>query len=289
MSALKFAIHVHTNGEYADPRRAIDLARVAEEAGWDGFFVTDHLTALESGRPAPTANPWIVLAAAAAATERIRLGPMVAALPRRRPWQLASETATLDRLSGGRLVLGVGSGTADEQNFTPFGEEANLRVRADLLDESLDILAGLWSGRPFAFQGQHFRLQETTFLPAPVQAPRIPIWVAGTWPHKRPFRRAARWDGFFADVEGVDWLAGQSMPPADLRQIVEYVRSQREGAQPFDAVIGGRLPQDRGRAAALLDEYAGAGLTWWVEGIHPAFGTFSEQRAMIQRGPPRGG
>jgi alkanesulfonate monooxygenase SsuD/methylene tetrahydromethanopterin reductase-like flavin-dependent oxidoreductase (luciferase family) len=284
---LKYAVHVHTFGDYAHVPRLVALAREAEAAGWDGFFVTDHLTARGRSGPAPIADPWIALAAVASATRRVRIGPMVAALPRRRPWQVASEAVTLDHLSGGRLVLGVGSGTLDERNFLPFGEEPDLPTRGRMLDEALTVLAGLWSGRPFSHQGEHYRVHEVTFLPQPLQSPRIPIWVAGTWPHRRPFRRAARWDGFFADVEGVDWEAGQIMAPEDLRTIVAYVREHRRSKDPFDVVIGGRTPDDPARAATLLAPYAGAGLTWWVEGVHERFGTPDAHLARIRRGPPR--
>ena len=287
-SGLKYGVHVHTHGDLADPRLLAELAREAEAAGWDGFFVTDQLTARGPRGPTPAADPWIALAAAAAVTQRIVLGPMVAALPRRRPWQVASETVTLDHLSGGRLVLGVGLGTLDERNFVPFGEETDLPARGRMVDEALAVLAGLWRGEPFSFQGAHYRVQDATFRPRPLQAPRIPVWVAGTWPHRRPFRRAARWDGCFADVEGVDWLAGEIMAPDDLRAIAAYVRAQRPGEGPFDVVIGGRTPNDPGRAAATLAPYAEAGLTWWVEGIHEAFGPPAELRARVRRGPPRG-
>lgn len=285
---MRYGIHIHNFGDYSDPRDLAELAQEAEAAGWDGVFVCDHLTARGPNGPEPVANPWIALAAMAVATRRVRIGPLVTPLSRRRPWQLASETVSLDQLSGGRLVLGVGSGTVIEQSFAPFAEEMNPRTRADLLDEGLDVLTGLWRGEPFHYQGHHYRIEGAAFLPRPVQQPRIPIWVAGTWPHRRPFRRAARWDGFFADVEGVDWLRGQIMTPDDLRAMIAYVRTQRSADQPFDVVIGGHSPSERSRAISFLAPYVEAGLTWWVEGIHPAFGTVAELRARIRQGPPVG-
>lgn len=282
---MRYGIHLHNHGSLADPRLIAELARAAEAAGWDGFFVCDHLTA-GGATPQPIADPWIALAAVAAATEQVLIGPMVTPLPRRRPWQLASETVTLDALSGGRLVLGVGSGTG-EGSFGPFAEAADLRVRAAMLDESLAVLTGLWSGQSFSFDGEHYKVQDATFLPRPVQRPRIPIWVAGHWPHRRPFRRAAAWDGVFVDVDGTgDWTAGHIAPLEGLRAAAAYARSQRAEGSPFEVVIGGRSPRDRARAADRLGPYAEAGLTWWVEGIHPAFGTPSELRATIERGPP---
>jgi len=283
---MQYGIHVHNFGDYTDPRVLAEMAHEAEAAGWDGVFVCDHLTARSANGPQPVANPWIALSAIAVATHHVRIGSLVTPLPRRRPWQLASETITLDHLSGGRLVLGVGSGTSLEQSFAPFGEEMDPRTRAELLDEGLEVLTGLWRGEPFRYQGDHYRIEDATFLPQPVQQPRIPIWVAGTWPHRRPFRRAARWDGFFADVEGVDWMRGEIMTPDDLRAMVEYVRAQRTDDQPFDVVIGGHSPTERSRAVAFLAPYVEAGLTWWVEGIHPAFGSIADMRARIRQGPP---
>jgi alkanesulfonate monooxygenase SsuD/methylene tetrahydromethanopterin reductase-like flavin-dependent oxidoreductase (luciferase family) len=286
---VRYGIHLHNHGPLADPRLIADLARAAEGAGWDGFFVCDHLTARAGDAPQPVADPWIALTAVAAATERLLIGPMVTPLPRRRPWQLASETVTLDHLSGGRLVLGVGLGTGEARSFAPFGEEPDLRTRAAMVDESLEVLSGLWRGEPFSFEGTHYQVRDATFLPRPVQRPRVPIWVAAGWPHKRPFRRAARWDGVFVDVEGSgDWVDGHIAPLEGLRASVEYLRSQRTDDAPFEVVLGGRSPPDRGRAADRLAPYADAGLTWWVEGIHPAFGTAAELRALIEAGPARG-
>src|SRR5471030_3135639 len=136
---MRYGIHFHSYGEYSDPRLMAELAHAADEAGWDGVFVSDHVTVKTADGPQPVADPWIALAAIAMATTRVQLGPMVAALPRRRPWQLATETATLDRLSNGRVILGVGSGTALDWSFTPFGEESSLRARAEMLDEGLDL------------------------------------------------------------------------------------------------------------------------------------------------------
>jgi hypothetical protein len=285
---MRYGIHIHNYGDYADPRLLIELAREAEAAGWDGVFVCDHLTMTGPSGPEPVANPWIALAAMALATQRVRLGPMVTPIPRRRPWQLASEAVTLDALAGGRLILGVGAGTALSQSFTPFEEELDARRRADRLDEGLEVLTGLWSGQAFRYHGAHFRVDDVAFLPRPVQRPRIPIWVGTTWPHRRPFRRAARWDGFFADVEGVDWMRGEIMTAPDLRAMVEYTRSQRASDEHFDVVIGGRSPTDPAQATDFLGPYAEAGLTWWMEGIHPAFGSPEDLRTRVRRGPPEG-
>jgi alkanesulfonate monooxygenase SsuD/methylene tetrahydromethanopterin reductase-like flavin-dependent oxidoreductase (luciferase family) len=264
-----------------------ELAHDADEGGWDGVFVSDHVTVRTDDGPQPVADPWIALAAIAMATKRVHLGPMVAALPRRRPWQLATETATLDQLSNGRLILGVGSGSALDWSFAPFDEEMDLKTRAEMLDEGLDLLAAFWSGEPVNHDGKHYQVHDAQLLPRPVQTPRIPVWVAGTWPHPRPFRRAARWDGFFADVEGVDWTLGQIQTPDHLRAMVDFVRALRPIDETFDVVIGGSTPRKPAEGAAFLAPYVAAGLTCWIEAIHPMFGTLAEFRTRLRQGPPR--
>ncbi len=176
------------------PRTLAGLAQTAEAAGWDGFFIWDHILFDPYGGIAMS-DPWVALAAIAMSTQRIRIGAMVTPLPRRRPWKLAREAVSLDHLSDGRLLLGVGLGDPAREEFEWLGEESDARVRAVKLDEGLDILVGLLSGHKFSYSGEHHQIKETVFLPTPVQQPHIPIWVAGAWPNKRPFRRAARWDG----------------------------------------------------------------------------------------------
>jgi alkanesulfonate monooxygenase SsuD/methylene tetrahydromethanopterin reductase-like flavin-dependent oxidoreductase (luciferase family) len=282
---VNFALHIHTFGVFADPRLIGELADEADRAGWDGVFVADHLLQSWRGAPQPIADPWVALGVIALSTRRVRLGPMVTPLPRRRPWQLAGETVTLDQLSGGRLVLGVGSGIGDE--FPPFGEEGDLRRRASMLDEGLDVLTGLWRGEPFSYRGEHYRLSDVTFLPRPLQQPRIPLWVAGHWPHRRPFQRAARWDGVFVDGPGVDWMAGEIIRPDDLRAAVGYTLSHRASSEPFDVVIGGHTPADPRQAADRIGPYADLGVTWWVEAVMEGFGTADQMRERVRQGPPR--
>lgn len=282
---MRYAIHVPNFGDYADPRALAELAQEAEAAGWDGFFLWDHLLARPEG-DVPVADPWIALAAIAAVTTRIRLGPLVTPLPRRRPWKLAREAVTLDHLSKGRLVLGVGIGTPVEADFAPFGEPTDARERAQLLDEGLEIVTGLWSGEPFRHNGQRYRLNEVTFLPRPVQRPRIPIWVGGAWPHRGPMRRAAHWDGVFPDKAGIDWERGEIMTPDDLREILAYIRTQRTAAGPFDVILGG-MTDGPAQGAEKLAPYEEAGLTWWIEGLHSMRGSFAEMRKRIHAGPPR--
>ena len=166
---MRFCISIPNFGEYADVRRLAELAKEAEENGWDGCFLWDHINGWTQE---PMVDPWVALAVMAAATSRIRLGTMVTPLARRRPWKLARETVTLDHLSGGRLILGVGLGFPPEEEFTRLGEDADDRARARKLDEGLAVLTGLWSGEPFSFQGDEFEIDEATFLPRPLQQPR---------------------------------------------------------------------------------------------------------------------
>ena len=181
-----------------DPRVAADLAADAEDAGWDGVFTFDAI----SIGSLPLFDPWIVLAAVAMRTTRVTLGAMVFAPARRRPWTLARQAISLDILSNGRLVLPVGLGTLDDAGFGNVGEPTSAAVRARRLDETLTILDGLQSGEPFAFEGEQYRFGPMTFLPRPVQRPRIPVWVVGAWPHERSMRRAAGWDGIVVQAQG---------------------------------------------------------------------------------------
>jgi alkanesulfonate monooxygenase SsuD/methylene tetrahydromethanopterin reductase-like flavin-dependent oxidoreductase (luciferase family) len=186
---MQFAVDIPNIGDFADPHTVAELAHEAEECGWDGFFLWDHIGA---DWPVPLTDPWVLLAAVALRTSRVRLGPMVTPLPRRRPWKLAREAVTLDHLLRGRLILGVGIGGGGE--YSCFGELDDARAHGAMLDEGLTVLQGLWSGEPFSFSGAHYQIHGAHFLPRPAQA-QIPVWVAGIWPNKPPFRRAARWDG----------------------------------------------------------------------------------------------
>ena len=253
---MRYGVELAPWGELSDPATLARLARVAEGAGWDGFFLWDAM--LHDPGGLPKADPWISLAAIAVATERIRIGTMVTPLPRRRPWQLARETVTLDHLSQGRLILGVGLGDPSLEEFEWFGEVGvDHSTRARMLDEGLVILDGLWSGRPFAFSGEFYQLHEMTFLPRPVQPPRIPIWVGGWWPAKGPMRRAARWDGAYPG------RADGPMPIADVAAAVAYIRSQRAGGAAFEIVVGDRPAQiEVERLAERVHGLETAGATW---------------------------
>jgi alkanesulfonate monooxygenase SsuD/methylene tetrahydromethanopterin reductase-like flavin-dependent oxidoreductase (luciferase family) len=275
---MRFGVHLPNFGAVGDPKALASLAVEAESAGWDGFFLWDHILGDATWR-LPMVDPWIALAAVASATRQIRLGALVTAIPRRRPWHLARETATLDHLSDGRLVVGVGLGFPASGEFEHFGEEGDTHVRARRLDEGLAILSGLWSGEPFAFQGAEYRIAETVFLPTPVQLPRPPIWVAVHWPNRAPLRRAARWDGVFPEHAG-----GGRLTPPELAVLLAYVHQNRQGSASFDAVIAGRSEE---LAGDELEEYASVGATWWLESTSPN-DPLAEVRRRVAAGPPRG-
>lgn len=238
--------------ELVQPRRLAELAQLAEAAGWDGFFVWDHIR--YSAPVRAVADPWVTLAAIAYATVKLRLGPMVTPLSRRRVHKLARETVTVDQLSNGRLTLGVGLGSKHHRELEPFGEVADDRERARLLDAGLDRLSAFWSGE---------------FEPRPVQQPRIPVWVAARWPNRRPVRRAVRWDGLFViDLPGPDALA----------ELADEIAAMRAGDEhPFALVVEVSPGEDVG-------VWERAGATWVLTG----FGRQpreAEVRAAIEAGP----
>ncbi len=281
---MRYAVGIPNVGDYGDPTVLVGLARDAEAAGWDAVLLWDHVAYRRRGWP--VADPTVVLTAIAMATSRVRIGMLAAAIPRRRPWKLARETATLDVLSGGRLILGAGLGSQPDEEYAAFGEDGDPHARAGRLDEGLEVLTGLWSGEPFGHQGRGYTVAETVFLPRPAQVPRIPVWIAGRWPNRPPFRRAARWDGVVPTHADVDHAG--TMTPAQLDQIVRYTLAHRPpGLGPFEVVAeghtGGRdRAADHQRVAAL----EAAGLTWWVEKLGWFHGTVATARERVRAGPP---
>lgn len=248
------AIFVAPFDELADPRLLAELAADAEAAGWDGFFLWDHI--VYSAPASAVLDPWIAMAAIAMATDRIIIGPMVTPLSRRRPHKLARETATLDLLSNGRLVLGVGLGSDNHGELAPFGEVADPREQAALLDDGLTKLEDYWSG---------------TFVPRPVQQPRIPIWAAARWPARRPVRRAARLDGLFPiELPGPEALA-------ELAGEIAQQRAQEGISGPFDLVIENAPGTDPA-------PWIAAGATWCLNGFS-AQPKLTDVRAAIANGP----
>ena len=261
-----------------DPRTVAVLAREAEEAGWDGVFYYDAICV--GGME--IYDPWVVMAAMAMETERVRLGAILTPPARRRPWKLARETMTLDHLSGGRLVLPVGLGALDDGGFSKVGEPTDRKVRAELLDESLEILTGLWSGEPFSYEGEHYHIKEMTFLPPPIQRPRIPIWVVGAWPSKRSMSRALRYDGLLA------YTTRGEVTPEDIRAMRAYVEENKEANGTFDIIWEGVTPgDDPERTVSMVRPLAEAGATWWIESPWSPPNEPEDLRRRIGQGPLR--
>jgi alkanesulfonate monooxygenase SsuD/methylene tetrahydromethanopterin reductase-like flavin-dependent oxidoreductase (luciferase family) len=259
--------------QLADPALVARLAAEAEEFGWDGVFVWDHVRWNEP--VVEVADPWITLAAVAAATDRVRLGPMVTPLARRRPVKVARETATLDLLSEGRLTLGVGLGS-DEfgSEYSKTGEEVDDKRRAQMLDESLEILAAAWSGELVQHRGQHYTVDGIRFLPRPVQRPGVPVWVAGFYGKPRPLRRAARYQGFFpVNLEHPEQLAEIVARLTALRE-----EAGRDIAEPYD-VVAALAPGDDPAP------YVAAGATWWVVDFPGDAVSVDQVRGVIREGP----
>lgn len=247
---LRYAVHAPS---FAEPDALVELAVLAERSGWDGYLLWDHILG-STVLPMPIADSWVVLGAVAGATSRIRIGTAVTPVARRRPWKLAREVTTLDRLSHGRAILGVGLGKPLDAEYGAFGEPTDPRRLAGRLDEGLSVLDGLQSGEPLRFAGHHYRVDGATFLPRPMQLPRVPVWVACPGPRGRPIQRAARWDGAIVlQTDGDDVVAPD---PGAIREVAAAMRRGRAADYPFDvAVVLPELPAD---PAA----YEAAGATW---------------------------
>jgi alkanesulfonate monooxygenase SsuD/methylene tetrahydromethanopterin reductase-like flavin-dependent oxidoreductase (luciferase family) len=257
----------------------IEVAREIEDAGWDGVFVADSVYGLD---------PWVTLAGMAMRTERVRLGTLLTPVSRRRPWKLASEMATLDQLSNGRVVISAGMGAIDT-GFDKVGEVTDRKVRGQLLDEGLDLLPRFWSSQPFHYHGEHYHVDwDPTFWKCePVQSPRIPIWVVGAWPRMKSVRRALRWDGLIVakmDAKG----SYEDVTAEDIKTIKAFADENREETTPFDIIMEGVTPgDDHARVTAQLQPYEEAGLTWWIESMWESPGGMEAVRARIKQGVPR--
>ena len=271
MPSVRYALYAPPFGTFGDVSLLVELAQAAERAGWDGFFLWDHLLSADD---VPFVDAWIALAAIAGATERLRLGPLVTPLPRRRPWKVARESVTLDHLSAGRLVLGVGLGIDHWREFGGFsGEARDDRARAELLDDGIEIIDRLWSGDVVTFHGARLHVEGVRFLPTPRQSPRIPIWAAVLWPPRAgPLRRAARCDGVFP------FRPDGPLTPANVRELRAAIAERRGGDADFDTCLHG--PRE------LAGEFAAAGVTWFLESCY-AEQPLAEVRRIIEAGPPR--
>ena len=296
------SVYVPNYGDFADASLLAELAQEAERHGWDGFMIYDIMEpAIGAGAVGsseaygvptagtPVVDAWITLAAIAGRTERLRLGALVTPLPRRRPTTLARQAAAIDRLSAGRLTLGVGTGVVQE--LAILGEETDTKTRAAMLDEALEVLQQLWSGKCVSHRGDHYQIRDATFLPTPAQSPRIPVWVgvdgpaSGSQPFKRPLERAARWDGLVAIGTDPGFYDDGYVSVDQVTDMLRYVRQLRPCGTPFDfAFVSGNRNSPR-PLDEVVSAYEGAGVTWWLSNLpHDIGGAFEFVRA----GPPRG-
>ena len=270
-------------GSFGSVVEVVDMAVEAETHGWDGFFTWDGI-ALEGME---AWDPWVVLAAAAVRTSKIRLGALVFVPPRRRPWVFAKQAVTVDHLSGGRLVIPVGLGVTDDRALSGVAAEAQtLRERAELLDEDLAILDLAFSGDKFSWDGKHHTVKDMQLLPRPLQRPRIPIWVVGSFPSERSMGRTLRWDGVVTQLRGE--RAQEPMRPSEVAEVVDWVRANREpGPVPFEVVVQGVLPDDPQEAVATAREFAEVGVTWFIESRwDPRTATPETLVERVRQGPP---
>lgn len=265
---------------YNEARLVASLAQMAEETGWDGCFLGDYIWC---------EDPLIALAAAAMTTSRIRLGTMVIPVPLRRPWKIASESLALDRLSNGRLILGLGAG-AIWMGWQSFPDEVtDSKARAEMLEETIDLLTLFYQRKQFDYQGKHYHLKLTLMdemhYPArPIQQPRIPLWTPMVWGRKQSMRRILKCDGMLPEKRDPDGR-GVEVTPADLTEMKAYVAANRTLATPFDIVASGKMKDKP--VAQQTDEiraWEEAGATWWIEGL---WGETQEAvTARIRQGPP---
>jgi probable F420-dependent oxidoreductase len=263
---MRYGLLAANVGSYSDPRAVVQLAQTAESAGWQSLLIWDHLGFVWGP---PASDPWVTLAAVAASTSTLRIGTGITPVPRRRPQVLAHQVATLDVLSGGRVIFGAGLGGIPAE-FTAFGENEAPRVRAAKLDEGLDVLRRLWSGERVEHRGQHYEVDGVALAPAPIQQP-LPIWIGGNSTRARA--RAARFDGWFADTSTPERMR---MSPDELAELAGELRTEAG----FDIVVHGYSDQVDPRS------YEAVGTTWWLEDVHDARGSFEELLRLVAAGPP---
>lgn len=251
---MKHALSLPPFGKLADPARLVEHAVAAENAGWDAVFLWDHVLRRE-GEPSEIADPWVAMAAVAVATTRIRIGPMVTPITRRRPIKLAREATSLDHLSKGRLTMGLGLGVDTSRELSGFGEITDPKIRGQRLDEGVELLCALWSGERVDFHGEHFLADSVTALPKPYQEPRIPLWFAARGEAKKPVRRAARFDGLFPIEVNEQRLVA----------MLDVVRAERGDLNGFDVMVAPSTELH-------YDTLAKHGVTWAVAGPAPGSG-----------------
>jgi probable F420-dependent oxidoreductase len=274
---VRYGIEITNLGDYADPRLAVRLAQAAEDAGWEGFFVWDHL-AFAWG--VPSGDPWVILSAVAALTRRLKVGTAVTPLARRRPQVVAHALATLDVLSSGRVIFGAGLGGVGEE-FSAFGESPETKERAAMLDEGLSVLNELLSGDEVTHHGEHYTVEAIKLAPVPVQRPRVPIWIGGE--SSAALRRAALWDGWLAPATSPHGTPTMAKDPEQIAEMVAQIRRHRTTDMPFEVAVDGYTEPDD---TELPRAYEEAGATWWLESVHGMRGSVDEMAARVEAGPP---
>jgi alkanesulfonate monooxygenase SsuD/methylene tetrahydromethanopterin reductase-like flavin-dependent oxidoreductase (luciferase family) len=263
---MRQGVNLPNFGPFGSATAVADISVAAERAGWDGVFIWDHVVRRDADLD--VVDPWVALAAAAVATRRVNLGPLVTPLARRRPWNVARAAVSLDALCDGRFILGVGLGTVFGPEFAAFGEETDLRRRGDMLDEGIDVMRAVWSGEPVYFAGQHYRVDGVRFLPAPARPAGIPIWAATQRLSGRPVRRAA-------DVDGIVPI---DIAPADLPTLLDNVRSARGDLNGFDVVTIS--------SGDDAESWHATGATWWLREL-PWQQSYADCLAVVNDGPRR--
>ncbi|MBN1214870.1 MAG: LLM class flavin-dependent oxidoreductase [Candidatus Lokiarchaeota archaeon] len=282
---VKFGLNIPNFGSYSNINNLINLAITAEKAGWEGFFLWDHIylsTRLEKNKQIgiPFVDPWVALTAIAMVTKNMKIGTYVTPLPRRRPWKLAREVVSLDCLSRGRLILGIGLGAPDFE-YEGFGEEKNIITRAKKCDEGLEIIKGLLSGKEFSYKGKFYTIKTVIFKPEPYNG-IIPIWIGGRWPNKKPLERASKYNGFCPIS-----ASSEKLSPNDIEEIVNLIKSCRSDINNFDVVIAGELPLNKTEAKKIIYPFIESGITWWLDSINDWRGTLEEMEEYISNGPAK--
>lgn len=262
----------------------LEQAVIADQAGWDGVFVWEAVYGVDA---------WALLAAMAQRTSRVRLGTMLTPLPWRRPWKVASQVLTLDQLSNGRAILSVGLGATDEV-LGHTGEELDRRVRAEMLDEGIDLIYKLWRGE-WKLSGRHYNVdlagrKDLPSIGKPVQQPRIPIWVVGAWPRAKSMRRALRCDGLLPVC--MNDRGFRETTPDDIRAMREWLTDRGLSHPDFDIVVEGETPaDDPTRAKDIVAPWVDAGATWWIDARwempHESEARMKQVRERLEAGPPR--
>jgi hypothetical protein len=263
----------------------VGLASELEDAGWDGAFYYDDIY---TDAKTEMSAAWPIMAAMATTTKKVRIGSLLTAVGRRKPWELARESVTVDWLSRGRLVLPTGLGWAGDGAYTKTGMPAERKTRAEMLDEGLEILDGLWSGKPFRFNGKHNQIKSMRFIPRPFQMPRIPIWVVGAWGWSKSMGRVLKYDGLIPVIKKSNGDHGE-VTPATIREMRKFVTEKRvvkgNMRKDFDIIKDGTTPLDRTKAREIVEPFAEAGATWWMESMWGYKG-LREVRKRAKAGPP---